>query len=152
VSGKRWHGGLLDPRQERYTISLSAYVLTFGLVRGVITLNRRAPKPSEGFSIKGVHIHHMVWGILLLIVTGYSWLAGQVNTRRRANLGAAAFGIGSALTLDESSLIVMVEDDYFAEAGKVGAVVAAFGACLAGLPLIKHGARKVARAAQRPAR
>ena len=97
----------------------------------------------------GRHIHHLVWGILLLLITGYAELA-EVATGSSSvsillgRLLALAYGAGAALTLDEFALWLNLDPlAYWSREGResIDAVVI-FGALLAagtwGAPLF-HG-------------
>jgi hypothetical protein len=86
----------------------------------------------------GRHIHHLVWGILLLLLVGYSEMAefgngstpGSLFVSRLISVG---FGMGAALTLDEFALwLNMSADAYWTRQGResIDAVVL-FGAMLA---------------------
>src|SRR5690606_35625790 len=63
-----------------------------------------------------LHIHHLVWGILLLLTTGYLALAFD-SAAWRPTL-AILFGVGAALTLDEFALWLNLEDVYWAKQGR----------------------------------
>jgi hypothetical protein len=73
----------------------------------------------------GLHVHHLVFGIVLLLVTGFA-LALQPSSPW-LEIFAAGFGIGAGLTLDEYALWLHLEDVYWAEQGRrsVDAVVIA---------------------------
>ncbi|MBT0568365.1 hypothetical protein [Williamsia sp. CHRR-6] len=77
------------------------------------------------------HIHHMVFGVVLSLVSGVSLIAVSI-TGSQATLSvlSCAFGIGAALVLDEFALIFYLRDVYWAEEGRasVDAVFAALGA------------------------
>ena len=71
----------------------------------------------------GRHIHHLVWGILLLLVTGYGWLlqAGTGDRGSRTWVGrvmSMAYGVGAALTLDEFALWLNLRDVYWEREGR----------------------------------
>jgi hypothetical protein len=74
----------------------------------------------------GVHIHHLVWGILLVLVTGFLGFALQPPSPGMDVL-ATLFGIGMGLTLDEFALWLHLEDVYWSDEGRssVDAVVVA---------------------------
>jgi hypothetical protein len=59
----------------------------------------------------GVHIHHLVWGILILIVVGYT--AVEIATSSWRTKLAIVWGIGAALTLDEFTLWFYLTDNYW---------------------------------------
>jgi hypothetical protein len=76
----------------------------------------------------GLHIHHLFWGILLLMVTGFSALATR-DPKWHLRI-AIVFGVALALTLDEFALWLRLADVYWDPAGveslKAGAFAAAF--------------------------
>jgi lysyl-tRNA synthetase, class II len=74
----------------------------------------------------GLHIHHLVWGICLMIGTGFLGFALQPYSPYEEIL-AVLFGIGMGLTLDEFALWLHLEDVYWTDEGRssVDAVVVA---------------------------
>jgi hypothetical protein len=76
-------------------------------------------------------VHHLVWGILLMLVVGYSAIAFAPGPPARELL-AVLFGIGAGLTLDEFALWLNLRDVYWSEKGRasIDAVIVA-GACAA---------------------
>src|SRR5258708_24750014 len=124
-----------DPRRERLFLASLAFVVTFGLIRGLVYSIRYNIGPFHNVSVGGTHVHHLVWGILLLLVTGYASLV-EFGTRRSAynalsRLTAVGFGVGAALTLDEFALWLSLQDVYWERQGRqsVDAVVI-FGALM----------------------
>ncbi len=80
---------------------------------------RQGIGPVHNVSAGGLHIHHLVWGILLLIVVGYVWLLEVgVGSSWVASLTAIAFGVGAALTLDEFALWLNLSDVYWERQGR----------------------------------
>jgi hypothetical protein len=85
-----------------------------------------------------LHIHHLVWGILILLLVGYGWLLDLGRSHSPTSiflsrLMAVSYGVGAALTLDEFALWLNLEPDaYWSSAGResIDAVVL-FGAVLA---------------------
>ena len=75
--------------------------------------------PFHNVSSGGLHIHHLVWGILLLLVVGYVWLI-EVGTGSNwiASVSAILYGIGAALTLDEFALWLNLQDVYWTNTGR----------------------------------
>ncbi|HVE67181.1 MAG TPA: hypothetical protein VNB64_01235 [Solirubrobacteraceae bacterium] len=74
----------------------------------------------------GLHIHHLVWGILLLMVSGFLGFALQPGDPWMEIL-AVLFGVGMGLTLDEFALWLHLQDVYWSDEGRssVDAVVIA---------------------------
>jgi hypothetical protein len=125
-----------DSRRERLLVSAVAFLLGFLAVRAITESIRLEIGPFHDVQVQGVHIHHMVWGILLLLFVGYLWLAQlgtglQGGSRAGSLVTAALFGLGAALTLDEFALWFYLADVYRSADGRksVDAVVI-FGAVL----------------------
>ena len=74
--------------------------------------------PGNVETKSGTHIHHLVWGILLLLSMGYIGLAPRASPSPWFELVAIAFGIGMGLTLDEFALWLNLEDVYWQEKGR----------------------------------
>lgn len=117
---------IVRPGKEPEFLILVAFLATFVIVR-VIT---HAIRDKQGGTLRDVtigslHIHHLVWGILLLLTTGYLSLGFDSPHWRRPL--AVLFGVGAALTLDEFALWLHLEDVYWAKEGRrsVDAVVIA---------------------------
>jgi hypothetical protein len=108
-----------DERRERLFLASLSFLVTFGIVRGITSMIRAGIGPFHNVSAGGTHIHHLVWGILLLIVVGYVWLLEVgVGSSWIATLTAIAFGIGAALTLDEFALWLNLSDVYWERQGR----------------------------------
>ena len=60
----------------------------------------------------GLHIHHLVWGILLLMLSGF--LGFALSPDAWMDVLAVLFGIGMGLALDEFALWLRLEDVYWA--------------------------------------
>jgi hypothetical protein len=103
---------------------LVGFLVTYGLTRW-ITLRIRARKarggdedgPIKDVFIGGVHIHHQVWGILLVLVVGLLELRFRPDSPWLEVLGAL-FGAGAALALDEFALWLHLKDVYWSEEGR----------------------------------
>src|ERR1700753_2825229 len=86
-------------------ILLGTFLLTFILIR-ISTRLMRSPKvPWWPGSIKtgGLHVHHHVFGILLMLLFGFLAIAVYLPNPWW-DLVAAGFGVGAGLTLDEFAL------------------------------------------------
>ncbi len=126
-----------DARQERLFLSSVAFFLTFAIVRAITYAIHAGKGPLHDVVVGSTHLHHLVWGILLLLGVGYLWLA-QVGTGIGRSLDwpsrltALLYGVGAALTLDEFALWLRLEDVYWAREGResIDALIL-FGALLA---------------------
>jgi hypothetical protein len=95
------------------------FLLTFALVRTITHLIRAGVGPIHNVTSGGLHIHHLVWGILLLLVVGYVWLIEEGTASNwAASLTAFAYGVGAALTLDEFALWLTIQDVYWTGPGR----------------------------------
>jgi hypothetical protein len=88
--------------------------------------------------IHGTHIHHLVWGILILLLVGYGWLLDLGRSHSPlsiflSRLMSVSYGVGAALTLDEFSIWLDLEPDaYWSRDGRLSIdAVILFGALLA---------------------
>lgn len=134
------------PHRRLFLASIS-FFLTFACVRALTYSIHYHVGPFHDITMEGKHIHHLVWGILLLLFVGYSWLLelGNQGTFRSivaSRLIALMYGAGSALTLDEFALWLNLRDVYWAREGRssIDAIVL-FGSLLAiatwGAPLFR---------------
>ena len=119
---------ILATGKEAQAIILVVFLTTFLTVR-IITHAIRAGRARWLFhnvsGPGGRHLHHLVPGILLLILAGYLGIGiAPVGGRR---LLAVVFGVGAALTLDEFALWLNLADVYWAKQGRdsIDAVVVA---------------------------
>ncbi|WP_062200896.1 hypothetical protein [Demequina salsinemoris] len=114
-----------------------AFVLTFGLTRwitrriraGELRAAERASRddaaPGEdtggglfsNIHLGGVHVHHQVWGIVLVLVTGLIEFRYAPDSPW-VEILAALFGAGAALALDEFALWLHLEDVYWSAEGR----------------------------------
>jgi hypothetical protein len=85
--------------------------------------------------VGGTHIHHLVWGILLLLTCGYVGVAIHPGDPWR-DVVAVGFGIGTGLTLDEFALWLNLKDVYWSKQGRrsIDAVIVA--AAVSGVLLV----------------
>jgi hypothetical protein len=108
-----------NERRERLFLASVGFLVTFGVVRGITHLIRAGVGPFHNVTSGGLHIHHLVWGILLLLLVGYVWLLEiGVGSSWVASLSAVAFGVGAALALDEFALWLNLRDVYWEQQGR----------------------------------
>ncbi len=124
---------------------LIAFILTFFVTRTIVRYIRRhagsdAPRKwwqPRNMGHGGVHIHHAVIGVVLVMISGVTMVTLAVNGGVPEFTGASIlFGVGAALVLDEFALILHLSDVYWAEDGRtsVDAVFAAIA--VAGLLML----------------
>ena len=147
--GRHYERDVVDAGKQPQFFILIAFVLTFVLVRFIThSIRSGRVKIFKNVSAGGTHIHHLVWGILLLLATGYL----SIGFDARRELLAVLFGIGAALTLDEFALWLNLKDVYWSREGRrsIDAVVvftAIAGLALLGLSFWVHVAQEVGRLA-----
>jgi hypothetical protein len=119
-------------------VLLGAFLISFLFIRTSSRLIR-SPKvpwwPGSVVTEGGLHLHHLVWGIFLMLVAGFLSFVTNLGSPGRELL-AAAFGVGVGFTMDEFALWIHLRDVYWAEEGRSSftAVVVVF--VLGGLILL----------------
>ena len=125
---------------------LVAFIGTFFVTRTIVRYIRShadSDKPRKWWQPRnisaggGLHIHHVVIGVILVMVSGISMVTLAVDGGvPEFTVAATIFGIGAALVLDEFALILHLQDVYWAEDGRtsVDAVFAAIA--VAGLLIL----------------
>ena len=127
---------------------LSAFSATFGLARlSTWSIRRRGTAgPFRNLKVRDRHVHHFIPGIVMAFVAGGVSVASKSETLD-AWL-AVPFGAGVALTLDESALLLELDDVYWSELGIVSvqitltAMLMLSGLAL-GLRLLRRGEAEV---------
>jgi len=120
-----------DERRERFFLASLAFLVTFVTVRVITAMIRAGVGPFHNITAGTTHIHHLVWGILLLLLVGYVWLSQTgVGSGWVSSLTAVAFGVGAALTLDEFALWLNLQDVYWEREGRISVDVALIFASL----------------------
>ena len=124
------------PRRRMFLASVS-FLITFAGVRILVHLIMWHVGPFQFVIVRGHHIHHLVWGILILLLVGYGWLLdlGRSHTPVSiflSRLMAVSYGAGAALTLDEFALWLNLQPDaYWSSAGRLSIdAIIIFGAML----------------------
>ena len=135
--GELFHQHVRDRPRRRLFLAAVGFFVTLGVARSVAYAASRDIGPFHYIYIRGTHIHHLVWGILLLLLVGFCWLV-EVGTGTKSSsifasrLMSLLYGVGAALTLDEFSLWLNLEDSaYWTREGRASLdAVLLFGAAL----------------------
>jgi hypothetical protein len=118
-----------EPGRPAAFLMLLAFLVTWLFIRTSARLIRMQVKwwPGNVETSSGLHIHHLVWGIVLMMISGFVAFATNLGSPWW-ELTAILFGVGVGLTLDEYALWLHLEDVYWAEEGRssIDAVVIAF--------------------------
>jgi len=142
------HQQIPDRPQRRLFLASVSFFITFLAVRLLVASITHNIGPFGYVQMGGRHIHHLVWGILILLVVGYAEIAdvgiGDSSISiLMSRLLALSYGVGAALTLDEFALWLNLNAAaYWSREGResIDAIVL-FGALLAmgswGAPLFR---------------
>jgi hypothetical protein len=135
--GELFHEHVRDRPKRRLFLAAVGFFLMFAVARLLAYAASRNFGPFHYIYIRGTHVHHLVWGILILLVVGFCFLI-EVGTGTKSSsllasrLMSLLYGVGAALTLDEFSLWLNLEDSaYWTRQGRVSLdAVLLFGAAL----------------------
>jgi hypothetical protein len=139
-----YEGG--TPAENALFSLLTSFSLTFGTVRLATHLihHHGTYGPFRNVRVGGRHVHHFIPGIVLAFLAG----GASVVTRdeRLDAVLAVPFGAGVALTLDESALLLKLDDVYWTEDGIVSvqitlAALAMLSAVTLAMKLLRRGER-----------
>ncbi|MFI9407408.1 hypothetical protein [Nocardia sp. NPDC052316] len=117
---------------------LLGFIVGFLLIRLSVRLIRKQVRWWPGnVRSGGVHIHHMVFGVILVLASGVGMVTVyQTADTTTAAVLAAAFGVGAALTLDEFALIFYLRDVYWEEQGRTSVDAVFVALAVTGLLLL----------------
>lgn len=158
-AGRILHERIPDrPRRRLFLASLSFFITFLG-VRTLVLLIAYRVGPFGWVVMGGLHIHHLVWGIFLLLISGFALVAefGEEATPASLFVGrliAILYGTGAALTLDEFEFWLNIRESPWTFHSRVSLdAVTLFGILLAlavwGAPLWTKRPRKPSRRSQR---
>lgn len=113
--GDLFHSHVRDRPKRRLFLAAIGFFVTFAVARAMAYGAYRNVAPFDYLYIRGAHIHHLVWGILLLLAVGFCWLIevgeGSKSSSLLVNrLMSLLYAVGAALTLDEFALWLNVEE------------------------------------------
>lgn len=97
---------LVKPRQEANFWILISFLPTFLVSRLMVYLD-----PGLFINIRGVHIHHLTYGIFLLAIAGF--LSQNLSNPKWKIMVATIYGVGLALSFDEFGMWLRLQDDYW---------------------------------------
>jgi hypothetical protein len=121
--------------REAVLLVLVSFLASFAFIRVSARLGRseRVPWwPGSVVSDSGLHLHHLVWGICLMLVCGFLAFAAPLHSPWW-HVIAIGFGVGAGFTLDEFALWVHLQDVYWSEEGRVSFDAVVCTAAFAGL-------------------
>jgi hypothetical protein len=115
-----WHDQLVSTGRQYLFLLFVGFIGSFGFIRLSARLMRspRVPWwPGSVVSDGGVHLHHLVWGIGAMMVSGVISFA-LFSTGFWYDVCAVFFGIGMGLTIDEFALWIHLDDVYWSREGR----------------------------------
>lgn len=128
---------ILEPGKQPLFLLLVGFILSFVCIRISVRMIRRGVRWWPG-DVKpgGLHIHHMVFGMGFLLVSGVAEFSIRGQAPGWRDFFAFLFGIGCGLVLDEFALILHLEDVYWSEQGRKSVDAVIIGILLIGLLLV----------------
>ena len=116
--GDLFHSYVRDRPKRRLFLAAIGFFVTFAVARAMAYGAYRNVAPFHYLYIRGAHIHHLVWGILLLSAVGFCWLievreGSKSSSLLVSRLMSLLYGVGAALTLDEFALWLNVEEGVY---------------------------------------
>jgi hypothetical protein len=133
-----WNDQILAEEKQGLFLVLAGFLLSFAFIR-MSTRLMRSPRvpwwPGSVVSESGVHLHHLVFGIVTMMISGAVGFT-VLGDNPYAEFCALLFGVGAGLTIDEFALWVYLEDVYWAEEGRVSIDATVIAAAVMGLILL----------------
>jgi hypothetical protein len=121
-----------SPDQRAGLILLVCMLLSFGFIRFSTRMIRAEVSWWPGnVTPGGLHIHHLVFGIVLMMLSGFIAFAVQPFSPW-FEIVAGVFGVGIGLTLDEFALWLYLDDVYWSEEGRSSVDAVVFAAIIGG--------------------
>jgi lysyl-tRNA synthetase class 2 len=131
-----YRDGIVDTGREPHFLFFVSFLLTFGFIRTSTHMIRAQVSWWPGnVSVGGTHIHHLVWGIIAVLICGYIAVAIAPDSPWR-EVVAVFFGIGTGLTLDEYALWLNLKDVYWEKQGRASIDAVIIAAAISGVLLI----------------
>ncbi len=134
---------VVAPGRQPLMWCLIAFILTFFITRSITryiraTANQTGPRkwwqPHNISGKGGTHIHHAVFGVILILISGVAMVTmASSGTVHQFTAAAIFFGIGAALVLDEFALILHLQDVYWSEDGRTSVDAVFVAVAVAGL-------------------
>src|SRR6476469_6104456 len=110
-------GGRSHPASDAAALVLIAFTISFLGIRTSARLTRSVSWWPGSVRSGDVHIHHLVWGICLMMFSGFLAFASPAGAPWVDPI-AILFGVGAGCTMDEFALWVHLEDVYWQEEGR----------------------------------
>lgn len=112
----------VHPTRRGIVLAWFAFTATFAFLRLLTWAIHVHVRGFGNITAGGVHIHHYLWGILLLVIVGALGLVER-DPSWHVWMGLL-FGVGLALVVDEAALLIELKDVYWTGAGGVSVAIA----------------------------
>lgn len=132
--GHWWYRNIVEPGKLPLLLALVSFVLSFLVTRMITRMIRAGRGPFKNVTPGGLHIHHVVPGVILVIIGGFGAI-GSARHSFGAGLSAVIFGLGAGLVLDEFALILHLDDVYWSEQGRKSVEIVVLTAAVVALVL-----------------
>ncbi|MFJ6779413.1 hypothetical protein [Streptomyces yangpuensis] len=132
--GHWWYRNIIEPGKLPMLLALVSFVMSFLVTRVITRMIRAGRGPFKNVTPGGLHIHHVVPGVILVIIGGFGAI-GSAGHSFGAALSAVIFGLGAGLVLDEFALILHLDDVYWSEQGRKSVEIVVVTAAVVALVL-----------------
>jgi hypothetical protein len=127
---------IVDTGRQPEFLFFVAFLITFGFIRTSAHMIRAQVSWWPGnVEVGGTHIHHLVWGIVTMMISGYIGVAIAPPSPWH-EICAVFFGIGMGLALDEFALWLDLKDVYWSEQGRKSIDAVIIAATITGMILV----------------
>jgi hypothetical protein len=129
-----------DTGRESEFLFLVSFLFMFGFIRTSAHMIRAQVSWWPGnVNVGGTHIHHLVWGILLVLIFGYVGAVVRPESPW-SEIAVVAFGLGTGLTMDEFALWLNLRDVYWEKEGRRSIDAVIVVGAIAAFALVGFGA------------
>jgi hypothetical protein len=138
--GSLYDRAIVDTGRQPEFLFFVSFLVTFGFIRTSAHLIRAQVKWWPGnVEVGGTHIHHLVWGIVLMMISGYVGVTIAPPSPWH-EIVAVLFGVGMGLALDEFALWLDLKDVYWSEKGRKSIDAVIVAATITGMVLVGYAA------------
>ncbi|MGW1767477.1 hypothetical protein ACWCQL_25895 [Streptomyces sp. NPDC002073] len=132
--GHWWYRNIIEPGKLPLLLALVSFVMSFLVTRTITRLIRAGRGPFKNITPGGVHVHHVVPGVILTVIGGFGSI-GSAHHSVGGMVSAVLFGLGAGLVLDEFALVLHLDDVYWSEQGRKSVEIVVLTAALVALVL-----------------
>jgi hypothetical protein len=127
---------IVDTGRQPEFLFFVAFLITFGFIRTSAHMIKAQVSWWPGnVTVGGTHIHHLVWGIVTIMITGYVGVTIAPPSPWHEII-AVFFGIGMGLALDEFALWLNLKDVYWSQQGRKSIDAVIIAATITGIILV----------------